>query len=164
MRLVGALVLAGSAACYTYVPVNEGTIAPKEEVRVRISEDAAARLAKDLGAFSTELDGRFTREPHDSISIGVAINREYRGAVVGSTTQLLYLGRSEVLDVRKRQFSRSRTTLLGVGAVVGFGALAAGIKQLVDPNGPSDDQPSLPPPAPQRGRVTFRISLPLGVR
>ena len=107
-------------------------------------------MPKDLGAFSTEIDGQLAREGADSISVGVAIDRAYRGTTIGTTTQVLFLGRSEVVEVRKREFSRSRTILVSAGTVVGFGLLAAGIAQLVDPNGPPQDQPPPPPPAPLR--------------
>jgi len=126
------------------------SIASKEEVRVRVTENAAARLSKELGAFSTEIDGEFSQQGPDSVSLGVAIDRAYRGTTIGTTTQLLYLGRSEVVEIRKREFSHSRTALLAAGTVVGFGALVAGISQLVDPNGPSDEGPPPPPPALRR--------------
>ena len=165
-RAAGVLLIAGMAntACYRYVPVSLGTVGSKEEVRVRVTEDAAARLSKELGAFSTEIDGEFTREGPDSVSIGVAIDREYRGTRVGTTTQLLFLGRSEVVEVRKREFSRGRTILLSAGTVVGFGLLAAGVVQLVDPNGPSQDQPPPPPPSslrqPSGYHLGVRIPIP----
>jgi anti-sigma factor RsiW len=165
-RVAAALLIAGiaNAACYTYVPVSLGSIASKNDVRVRVTENAAARLSKDLGAFSTEIDGEFTQQGPDSVSLGVTIDRQYRGTTIGTATQVLFLGRSEVVEVRKREFSRSRTVLLAAGTVVGFGLLAAGITQLVDPNGPSEDQPP-PPPPPQLRRplgyhLTVRIPIP----
>ena len=164
-RAAAALLIAGiaNAACYTYVPVSIGSVDSKGEVRVRVTETAAARLSKDLGAFSTEIDGEFAQQGPDSVSLGVAIDRQYRGTTVGTTTQLLFLGRSEVVEVRKREFSRSRTVLMTAGTLVGFGLLAAGITQLTDPNGPSDDKPP-PPPAPLRRpsgyHITVRIPIP----
>lgn len=164
-RTGGALLLAGvvSGGCYRYVPVPLTAVESKEEVRVHVTEDAAARLSKDLGAFSTELDGKFAREGQDSVSIGVPISQMYRGATIGTTTQMLFLGRSEVLEVRKREFSPARTVLLSAGTVVGFGLLAAAVVQLVDPNGPSQDQPPPPPPAPSRRAVSYhlRVRIPI---
>lgn len=163
---VAALIVAAvlNAGCYSYVPISLGSVAAREDVRVRVTEAAAARLADELGTFSTQIDGQFAREGADSISVGVSIDKTYRGMTIGSTTQTLSLGRSEVIDVRKREFSRSRTILVSAGTVVGFGLLAAGITQLVDPNGPSQDQPPPPPPAPVRRpigyHVGFRIPIP----
>jgi hypothetical protein len=160
-HIVAALMVAAaaSAGCYSYVPVSLGTIAPKEDVRVRVTDAAATRLADQLGSFSTEIDGQLSPEGSDSVLVGVSIDRTYRGATIGTTTQVLSLGRSEVVDVRRREFSRSRTILVSAGTVVGFGLLAAGITQLVDPNGPSQDQPPPPPPAPVRRPLGYRLGL-----
>ena len=113
---------------------------------MRVTDGAALRLSKELGAFSNEIDGQLAREGADSISLGVAIARAYRGTTIGTTTQVLFLGRSEVVEVRRRKFSPSRTVLLSAGTLVGFGLAAAGIAQLVDPNGPPDNSTTPPPP------------------
>jgi len=164
-RAVVALVLAGlaNAGCFTYAPVALESIQPKTDVRVRITDDAAARLLKDLGTFTTELDGEIAHEGRDSVSIGVSIDKEYRGVTVGTTTQQLFLARSDVLEVRQRQFSKARTIVVSAVTVVGFGVLAAGVIQLVDPNGPSDTQPTPPPPPAQlrRPRPHFAIRIPI---
>jgi hypothetical protein len=133
-------------------------------VRLRVTETAAARIAPEIGVFSTEIDAQFAREAADSISVGIPVDRTYRGTTIGTTTQTLFLGRSEVVEVRKREFSRSRTVLVSAGTVVGFGLLAAGITQLVDPNGPPSDQPPPPPPPQQRrplGHYRFSIRIPI---
>ena len=153
-----------NASCYSYVPVSFQAIAPKEDVRLRVTESAAARIAPDLGAFSTEVDGQLAREGPDSVSVGVAIDRSYRGTTIGTTTQTIFLSRAEVVEVRRREFSRSRTILASAGIVVGFGALAAGIVQLVDQNGPSDQQTTPPPPPglrrPPVPHISLRIPIP----
>lgn len=167
LRVVASVLaaVAASTGCYSYVPISLGAVAPKEDVRLRVTDGAAARLAADLGSFSTEIDGQLAREGADSISVGVAIGRMYRGTTIGTTTQVLFLGRSEVVEVRKREFSRSRTILVSTGTVVGFGLLAVGVTQLVDPNGPPQDQPPPPPPAqPQRRRPSgyhFSVRIPI---
>lgn len=163
-RAVVALLLAGAAntACYTYAPVSVGAMTEtKEDVRLRVTDDAAVRLSKELGTFSTEIDGQLNGEGRDSISLGVPIDRLYRGTTIGTTTQVLFLARSEILEVRRRQLSRSRTVLFTAGTVVGFGLLAAGIVQLVDPNGaPENQPPPPPPPSPYRGFIRFKIPFP----
>lgn len=161
-RAVVGLLLAGVAntACYTYSTVPFSSVSPNEDVRLRVTERAAAELASELGTFSTELDGRLNHEGRDSLKVGVPVDRSYRGITIGTTTQTVMIARSDVLDVRRRQFSRSRTILVSAGAAIGFGLLAAGISQLVDPNGSSDDQPSLPPPPAYRGFIRFHIPLP----
>lgn len=164
-RSIGTLLIAGAVngACYRYVPVPITSVA-NQEVRIEITPAAATRLAGDLGVFSTEIDGRFASESQDSVSIHVPIERQYRGMAIGSTDQLLSLGRSEVVAVRRREFARGRTMLVGAGAVVGFGLLAATVVQLLDPNRDSQDRPPPPPPAPSRipsgYHVSVRIPIP----
>lgn len=159
IRAALAIVGLASAGCYSYVPISLQAAESTEDVRLRVTEDAAARLVKDLGTFTTEVDGRLTSQGRDSVSLGVAIDRTYRGTTVGTTTQTVFLARSEILDMRRREFSRPRTVLASAGVVGGFAILAIGIKQLVDPNGPSDDQPGQPPPAPLRRPAVHRIAV-----
>lgn len=168
-RTFAALLTAALAngGCYRYAPISLGTVAPRDEVRVRITVDAAARLSKELGVYSTEIDGQFAPQGPDSVSVGVAIDRAYMGTTVGTTTQQLFLGRSEVVEVRKREFSRGRTILVSAGVVVGFGLLAAAVVQITDPNGDSQDPLTPPPPAPLRipsgyhsYHIRLRIPLP----
>jgi hypothetical protein len=159
-----AIATMANAGCYSYVPVSFQAVGSKEDVRVRVTEGAAARLAKDLGTFSTEVDGQLAPEGADSISLGVPIDRSYRGTTIGTTTQTIFLSRSEVVEVRRREFSRSRTVLVSAGIVAGFGALAAGIVQLVDQNGPSDQGTTPPPPPalrrPPAPHISLRIPIP----
>ena len=153
------LAIAASAACYNYAPVSLATLESKEAVRVRVTDGAALRLSKELGAFSNEIDGQLAREGADSISLGVEIARAYRGTTIGTTTQVLFLGRSEVVEVRRRKFSPSRTVLLSAGTLVGFGLAAAGIAQLVDPNGPPDNSTTPPPPPALRRPSGYHLGM-----
>lgn len=144
--------LSSGSACFTYVAVPMTAVPPREEVRVHITNDAGARLVKSLGVYTVQLDGEF--EAHgDSVSVTVPIAREYRGMVLEGSNQSLYLGRSEVVDVRQRKLSRSRTVLAGVGVVAGFVALVKSIEALGDPN-PDKEEP--PPPPPVGTRIPLR--------
>lgn len=162
---VGALLLAelGSSACYRYVPVSLAGTSPRDEVRVRISEDAARRLTAELGAYTTELDGQFSPQGADSVSVAVPIVREYRGTKLESMTQVLHLARSDVVDVRRRELSRGRTALTTAGVLVGFGLMVQAVVQLTNPNPGTDDR--LPPPPPPPARIPIghylRLRIPL---
>jgi hypothetical protein len=134
------------SGCYRYVPVQLSTVRPNEDVRVRVTESAAARLVKEFGTYTTELEGQVAREPSDSVSVSVLIGREYRGVSLESGRQVLFLGPSEVVGVRRRELARGRTVLASAGALVVFGLVIGTVIQLGDPN-PSPDQPPPPPPA-----------------
>lgn len=159
--LVGTLM---SSGCFTYVPVSLTSVPPREEVRVRITDDAGARLVRDLGTYTTVLEGEVAPQG-DSVSITVPIVREYRGTVLESARQVLYLGQPEVVEIRRRQFSRSRTVLTSVGALVAFGGLVGAIIAIADPNPGSEDiLPPPPPPgassAPRRLPFLIQIRIP----
>ena len=148
------------AGCYQYTPVPLASVTPNESVHVRITESAAQRLVKEFGTYTTELEGQVGREGADSVSVAVTIAREYRGVMLESTQQTLFLGTPEVLEVRRRKLSRSRTTLVTVGALVGFGALVAAVVQISDPNPNSDDTTPPPPPGARYPVTIFRIPIP----
>ena len=156
-----ALVLA-NGACYHYVPVSPGTAASDEEVRVRITKKAAGRLVDDLGVYSTEIDGKVSSSGADSLEVAVPMTREYRGVTMDSTTQLLMLGKSEVVDVRRSELSRGRTILASAGVVAGFVLLVRAIVQLTNPN-PGKDETLPPPPPPNGSRAPSRHPLQIRI-
>lgn len=151
MALLAAVLATGG--CYRYVPVSPAAVQPNDEVRVRITSAAAARLAGDLGVFSTELDGRLSRRGQDSLAVTVPIVRQYRGVTVDSARHVLSLRTSEVVDVRRSEFARKRTILAGAGVLVGFALLVHTVVQLANPNPGTDDTPPPPPP----GQVRLRL-------
>jgi hypothetical protein len=130
---------------------------------VRVTDAAGARLVGELGTYTTLLDGRVTPAAGagrggagggDSVAVAVAIGREYRGVALESVRQTLYLGRSEVVEVRRRELSRGRTAATAVGALAGFALLVGTVVQLGDDNPSGEGPPPPPPPA-------FRVHLPL---
>lgn len=156
-----ALLLA-NGACYHYVPVSPGTTAPDEEVRVRITKSAAARLVDDLGVYSTEIDGKLSPSGADSLAVAVPITREYQGVTMDSTTELLEFGRSEVVDVRRSELSRGRTILASAGVLAGFALLVHAIVQIANPN-PGTDVTLPPPPPPNGSRAPSRHHLQIRI-
>lgn len=157
---MAVLLLAGLiSGCYRYQPVQLGTVTPHENVRIHITEAAAARLVPEFGRYAVELDGQFAPEAHDSVSVAVTIGREYRGAAMESERQTLFLGRSEVVAVQRRQLSRPRTVLASTGLLVAFGLLVQTVVQWSDPN-PSGEGPLQPPPPPGIRAVVSRIPFP----
>lgn len=135
-----------SGACYRYVPVPLTTVSPSEEVHVGITEAAARRLVNELGTYTTELEGRVSRDRSDSIAVTVAIAREYQGVALEGGRQVLFLGPTEVVGVRRRQLSRQRTIIVTAGTVAGVALMAVAVKQWGDPNSTVVEPPPPPPP------------------
>jgi hypothetical protein len=154
----------GSSGCYRYAPVSPEAAASAGDVRVRITEAAARRLVDELGAYSTELDGQIASAGPDSLSVAVPIVREYRGTMLETTTQVLHLGRAEVVEMRLRQFSPGRTVLTTAGVLIGFGLLVRAVVQLTDPNpGTQEQLPPPPPPGPARLPIGHHLLLRIPV-
>ena len=146
--LVAVSIAILSSSCHKYVPVQVAAVDPQEEVRIVVTEAAAARLSRDLGLYTTSLQGRLRQEPPDSISIAVPVTRVYQGRLLDSGRQVLFLGRSEVVRVDRREISRSRTVAAGVGAVAVFALIVNSVVQWLDPNPSTEEPPPPPPPAP----------------
>jgi hypothetical protein len=147
--------MVGVPGCYKYVPIQPADARQSEEVRVRITESAATRLVKEFGAYTGQLEGQLAEQGRDSLSVSVAIGRAYRGMALENARQTLFLGRSEITEVRRRQLSRGRTALAAAGILAGFAALVNTVVQLGDDN-PSDDNPPQPPPPGVSIRIPFR--------
>jgi len=150
-----------SGACHRYVPVQVAAVDPQEDVRIVVTESAAARLSRDLGLYTTNLEGQLRQEAHDSVSIAVPVTRMYQGRLIDSGRQTLFLGRGEVVRVDRRELSRGRTIALGMGAVAVFGLLVNSVVQWLDPNPSTEEQPPPPPPAPSI-RPQGAVRIPIG--
>jgi hypothetical protein len=146
--LLALAVLLGG--CYTYVPVDVGNVRASEEVRVQVTPAAAVRIQPEFGAYATELEGQLGRPRPDSLSLSVQIGREYRGVALESGRQILFLGPSEVVSVRRRAFSRKKTVLVTAGSLVLFAVVVGTVTQWGDPNSTVIETPPPPPPS---GRV-----------
>lgn len=157
---VAVLSIGGVATgCYKYVPVQVATVDPQEPVRVFVTESAAARLSGDLGAYTTSLDGRLRLEAQDSVSISVPVTRAYRGRLIDTGWQTMFVGRGEVVQVHRRELSRARTVMAGVGAIAVCALLVNSVVHWMDPN-PSGEEPPPPPPVPSP-RFSGSLRIPI---
>ncbi len=155
------LLLAGLACggCYRYVPIPLAQLEARENIRVRVTDSAAVRIVQQFGTYTTQLEGEVAREGTDSVSVSVTIARDYRGLALESARQTLFLGRAEVVELRRRELSRARTVLVSAGAVAVFGILIRTIIQMGDSN-PDGQEPLPPPPPPGYRGVLLRVSIP----
>ena len=100
-------------------------------------------------------------EGADSVALTVAIEREYRGVVLDSTTDVFHLSLTDVAGVQRRELSRGRTVLAAAGTVAGFILLTRAVVQLTNPNPGTDE--SLPQPPPPQARIPSAYFLRLQV-
>jgi hypothetical protein len=152
-----AILCLAATGCFRYVPVAPAAVQPRDEVKVRITDDAAVRLARALGRISSELDGRLEQHP-DSLLVSVWIGRDYPGTQFANVEQTFRIAPAELLEVRRRQFSPARTTIVTIGSVAVFALLVHELFQQEDPRIPGDGTVNPPPPS----GALFRLPLPLG--
>ena len=123
--LLASSLLLLTAGCHRYVPVRAGSIPVGTEVRVELSDGAAARMEGVLGRRLTEVAGELT-EWSDRVVVAVPVattagltDRDLRRPVV------LELEEVVGVDVRERDRLRTAILIAGVVAAVGSAALAA---------------------------------------
>lgn len=151
------VLVALSSGCYRSVPIALSELRPNEEVDVRLTNAAATRFVGELGAYMERLQGLVSVERGDSVSVSVLIGREMAGVQLTATRMPLFVARTEVVDVRRRQFSRTRSVLATAGALMLFGIVVGTVSQAGDPNPPRDD-PTTPPPV--GVRIGMRLRFP----
>ncbi|MGH7459531.1 MAG: hypothetical protein ACREMA_00705 [Longimicrobiales bacterium] len=161
-RALGALLLATTigSGCYHYVPIEAQSAQADEEVRVRVTDSAAVRLVKEFGGYTGLLEGQLADGPSDSLALSIMIGRAYRGVSLDQMRQTLYLGRTEVVQVQRRQLSRGRTALTTAGVLVVFGVFVKSVVLQGDPNPIDDSNPPPPPPLSGARRWYIRIPIP----
>ena len=144
--------------CVQYVPVDltSALPPPDEEVRVRFTDDAVLRLARDFGRIRYQVEGQVQPQAPDSLAISLWVGREYRDTPFADVRQTLVVGLGEVRDVARREVSVGRSVVAVVGAVTLFAALTAALSQVGDENSPPDDH-QFPPPPDERRTPDVRI-------
>lgn len=118
------LLLSPAAGCYRYVPAAGGTAGTGAalpigaDLRLRLSDDGAARATTRLGTRTTLLAGRVETAAGDSIVLVVAESwGDAAAAPVRWVGERVTLPAAAVAGVERRALDRRRS-LVGVGGVV----------------------------------------------
>ncbi|MEX2526927.1 MAG: hypothetical protein WEA09_04755 [Gemmatimonadota bacterium] len=106
--------------CYSYRPLIGVDPAPTDEVRVRLADAAATQLSQRVGVPLRSVEGTVLRVPADTLFLDVGWGSLYTGTVFEGRRDTLSFGRSQILELDRREFSRGRTALVA-GALVGAG-------------------------------------------
>lgn len=143
-----ALLCIAASGCFQYIPVSMDAVPAGEDVRVYVSRRGMADVPEELPTGGSFVTGRLGRGLGDSVMIQVPVVRRIEDPSAPDIRQNIFLPRSEVLEVRRRRFSPTRTAL----AIGGAAGLGAGIVVVViqasgsDTGGPGEgpDQIRLP--------------------
>lgn len=133
------------AGCYSYIPVIGEDLTAGDEVRLRLSAAASLEVSERVGQPIRSLEGPLLRETPDSLRVDVGWGAIYAGTVFEGRRDTLQFHRSQVLEVDRKQFSRSRTGL-AIGA-----ATAAIVAIVIQVRGGRGGQPRPGPDDPTFG-------------
>lgn len=118
---LAALLCVGGCYHYTTVPLD--TLAPSQEVRVRVTGEQADRLEEaTAGQVSRVVEGRVAQLLAETLLLDVNLSLPQAGTRSMDLAQRVDLPFSAILEVEERGFSRGRT-----GALVGGAAALVGI-------------------------------------
>jgi hypothetical protein len=143
-----------SAGCFKYVPVATTAVNPEEEVRLRVTTDAAVRIGPRLGTISERLEGRLA-PAGDSVDFAIWIGKDYTGSPFENARLRVSLARPEIVEVRRRTLSRTRTGLAAAGILAVTALLVNQVVFEENKNPPGSDNPH--PPPTDGFRVQLRI-------
>ena len=143
------------SGCFQYTRVEPARISPEEEVRVRVTADAAVRIGPHVGSITERLEGRLTPNGADSLDLAIWIGRDYAGSPFANARQRVSLGRQEIVEVRRRSLSASRTGLAAAGVLLVTAILIDRIVFEPNPNPYPTNRPQ-PPPEPDGLRWRVR--------
>jgi hypothetical protein len=160
-RALTALVLGLPAltGCYEYVPITGAPPSVGEMVSFEITDSGRVGLSDRFGAGLAAIEGRVQATQRDQFVIDVYRVSHLTGESALWTGETVRLQRAYVGMAKGREFSRTRTTMMAVGAAAAVGVLIASAKLAGAFNG-STDEPA--PPKPISVRIPFRI--PVGLR
>lgn len=111
---LGLLVL---SACYTYAPLVGENPGLGDDVRVRLSQAEAVRVSDMTGRPIRTLEGRVFRVASDSLTLDVGWGAVYAGTPFAGRRDTLSFHERDLLELDRKELSRGRTALLGVGLV-----------------------------------------------
>ncbi len=113
--------------CYAFIPTTSTTLAERTPVTVHLTLAGTVALQPALGAGVNELDGTVLRSSADSLVIAVEDMYTVGRQKFESSGTTAAIPRPYIEDVKVRTFSRKRTVLTIIGALVLAIVGAAGV-------------------------------------
>lgn len=153
--LIAAVLLSG---CHAYHATELDAVRPGDPLRVRVSPDAAERLAEVRLSEDRLIEGELVQQTGD----GVLLDTQVAGAATRGGTralrQRITIERADIREVELRSVDRVRT-----GALIG--ALAVGVGYVVvnqfEGGRSEDDGPGNENPESRRRPSGIRFAIPL---
>ena len=148
-----ALLTLGSTACYTYAPVRQDVMVPRQRVRMTVTPERALALEPALAGPRRTFTATYIAQEAGSMVVEVQLRSETAGMSTRGVANRLSVPLADVVAVEESSFSLVRTAAaigLGVAAVAAVGVAVFG----------GDDGGTLEEPPPVDNSVIF--SIPIG--
>ena len=120
MRLRASVVVLATASllgCYTYAPVEVGSVGAGERVRARLAPAATEGLPASLQGGDRTIEGDLVDRTDGSLTLFVPTSLRQQGFFAESLHERVTLASRDVVELELRRLDRGRTYLLaGIGA------------------------------------------------
>jgi hypothetical protein len=112
------LLLPWLAGCYVYRPLGDAARPTVERVRLTLTDSGAVSLASQLGPATEEVSGRVLADSAGAYVVSVLGTRRRGGPETDWRGEHVTVPRILVARTEERRFSRQRTLVASVGAIV----------------------------------------------
>lgn len=119
-RLAPLLVLV--SGCYGYYPIAESSPAG-HEVQVTLTDSGAMVLARQVGPFADELNGRLVNASGNELVLSMSSVHQRDGNETSWRGERVAVPKPLVARLEERRFSRARTTLFSGAMAVALVAM-----------------------------------------
>jgi hypothetical protein len=143
------------SGCYEYVPMSGSTPKVGEVVTLQISDSGRVGLSDRFGSGLAAIEGRIQSTQPDLYVIDVFKVSQLNGESALWSGESVRLQRAYVAAAMGREFSRTRTALMAIGAAAIAGTLLASTHLIGNYNGPTDEPT---PPKPASVRIPIRLT------
>jgi len=157
--LVMTVMVLGTSACYSYVPLTGSPVAGQELALVMTDRGRVA-LNERVGPEIDELQGTLVAKTDSSYTLAMKRAVTLRRISTTWTGESLSVSSAFVGTVREKRFSRGRSWLVAGGATAAVVAFIA-TRSFLDGNSNVETDPSKPPTGTGPATVRVPVSFPL---
>ena len=145
-RIVGAILLATNAACYSHLPVGLGKPAPESRIIVGITDVGADQMANSIGLAAREVEG-FVVSATDSVwRLRVMRVDQLGGFSSQWNGEEVDFPRSVMTNVREKRLNKTNSWLAAGAFVVGVALISVAAGSILGEDGqPPITEPELRP-------------------
>jgi hypothetical protein len=130
------------SGCHTFLPLQEQAPVPQSLVAVVLNDRGRALMGDRLGETIDRIEGTLVESSETAVRLQVSRTVSLQGSTAIWAGEEVVVQREGVRGFRTRQFSRGRTAMLSIAAVMGLVVIGATLTLLVGGGGrPGDGSP-----------------------